>query len=85
MVQQRRLGVGLAPRAFDADRDAAPVLVTIDAGGLCNVPIRKAPTNNGRSTRYCGCQSEAMPNMRLPFAVANLAPTVMALDRAVFE
>ena len=29
--------------------------------------------------------TEAMPNMRLPFAAANPAPTVMALDRAVFE
>ena len=27
-------GVGLAPRAFDADRAAAPVLVAIDAGDL---------------------------------------------------
>ena len=29
--------------------------------------------------------TEAMPNMRLPFASTNPVPTVMALDRAVFE
>ena len=29
--------------------------------------------------------SVAMPNMRLPFAATNPPPTVMALDRAVFE
>ena len=29
--------------------------------------------------------TEAMPNMRLPFAATNPVPTVMALDRAVFE
>ena len=29
--------------------------------------------------------TEAMPNMRLPFAATNPPPTVMALDRAVFE
>ena len=28
---------------------------------------------------------QAMPNLRLPFTVTDPAPTVMALDRAVFE
>ena len=40
--------------------------------------------NNGQSTRHCRV-SEAVPNLRLPFTAASPAPTLMALDHAVFE
>ena len=78
------VGVGIAPRAFGHDRGAAPALVTIDAGDLYTAfdpdGLDKQWTVN-KVLRV----TETMPNMRLPFAAANPVPTVMALDRAVFE
>ena len=41
--------------------------------------------NNGQSVNEVMRVSEAMPDLRLPFTAANPAPTLMALDRAVFE
>ena len=78
------VGVGIAPRAFGDDRGAAPALVTIGADDLCT-----AFDPDGLDKQWTANEvlrvTEAMPNMRLPFAAANPVPTVMALDRAVFE
>ena len=77
-------GVGIKPRMFDADRGATPVLVTIDAADLYTV-FDPDGLNKQWTVNVVVQVKQAMPNMRLSFAVANPAPAVVALDRAVFE
>ena len=77
-------GVGLAPREFDADHAASPVLVTIDADDLYHV-FDPDGLNKRWTVNEVLRVKKAMPNMRLPFTATDPAPTVMALDRAVFE
>ena len=77
-------GAGIAPWAFDADRGAAPVLVTIDADDLYTA-FDPDGLNKQWTVNEVLRVKQSMPNMRLPFTVTNPAPTVMALDHAVFE
>ena len=77
-------GAGITPLAFGDDRGAAPALITIDADDLYTV-FDPDGLSREWTVNEVLCVAEAMPNMRLPFAAANPAPTVMALDHAVFE
>ena len=76
--------VGLTPRAFDAERTAAPILVTIEADDLYTV-FDPDGLNKQWTVNEVMRVKQALPNMQLTFAVTDPAPTVVALDRAVFE
>ena len=77
-------GAGIAPLAIDADRGATPVLVTIDADDLYTV-FDPVGLNKQWTVTEVLRVKQPMPNMRLSFTVTDPAPTVVALDRAVFE
>ena len=74
----------IEPLAFGVGRGVAPILITINADNICTVF-----DPDGLSKQWTVNEvlrvAEAMPNIRLPFAAASPAPTLLALDRAVFE
>ena len=77
-------GAGIAPLAIDADRGASPTLVRIDVDDLYTV-FDPVGLNKQWTVTEVLRVKQAMPNMRLSFTVTDPAPTVVALDRAVFE
>ena len=77
-------GPGIAPLAIDAGRGTTPVRVTIDADDLYTV-FDPVGLNKQWTINEVLRVKQSMPNMRLSFSVTDPAPTVMALDRAVFE
>ena len=77
-------GAGIAPLAIDADRGASPTLVRIDADDLYTV-FDPVGLNKQWTVTEVLRVKQSMPNMRLSFTVTDPAPTVVALDRAVFE